>query len=117
MTVTGAGLELEQPAGVNIGNLGTGTLTIADGGVVTGPIVIAANAGCDWNAEHRRGRGQSGGCTRHDHGAEPRFWRWAPARLNFNHTSDSYVFAPAISGNGTVNVLAGTTTLTGCQHL
>ena len=32
--------------------------------------------------------------------------------LNFNHTSAGYVFAPAISGNGTVNVLAGTTTLT-----
>jgi outer membrane autotransporter protein len=32
--------------------------------------------------------------------------------INFNHTSDSYVFSPAISGNGTVNVLAGSTTLT-----
>ena len=32
--------------------------------------------------------------------------------INFNHTSADYVFAPAISGNGTVNVLAGTTTLT-----
>ena len=32
--------------------------------------------------------------------------------LNFNHTSANYVFAPAISGNGTVNVLAGTTILT-----
>ena len=32
--------------------------------------------------------------------------------LNFNHTSTDYVFAPAISGNGAVNVLAGTTTLT-----
>ena len=31
--------------------------------------------------------------------------------LNFNHTSDAYVFAPAITGDGTVNVLAGTTTL------
>ena len=35
--------------------------------------------------------------------------------LNFNHTSTDYVFAPAISGNGTVNVLAGTTTLTGAN--
>jgi autotransporter-associated beta strand protein len=32
--------------------------------------------------------------------------------LNFNHTSTNYVFAPAISGYGTVNVLAGITTLT-----
>jgi outer membrane autotransporter protein len=35
--------------------------------------------------------------------------------INFNHTSASYVFAPAITGNGTVNVLAGTTTLTGAN--
>ena len=32
--------------------------------------------------------------------------------INFNHTSTDYVFAPAISGGGTVNVLAGVTTLT-----
>ena len=32
--------------------------------------------------------------------------------LNFNHTSASYVFAATVSGNGTVNVFAGTTTLT-----
>ena len=35
--------------------------------------------------------------------------------INFNHTSANYVFAPAISGNGTVNVFAGTTTLTGAN--
>ena len=35
--------------------------------------------------------------------------------INFNHTSRTYVFAPAISGTGTVNVLAGTTTLTGAN--
>ena len=32
--------------------------------------------------------------------------------INFNHTSADYVFASAISGNGTVNVLAGATILT-----
>ena len=38
----------------------------------------------------------------------PPFW----GTLNFNHTSSDYVFAPAISGPGTVNVFAGTTILT-----
>ena len=33
--VTGAGSSLDQQFGVNIGNSGTGTLTIADGGIVT----------------------------------------------------------------------------------
>jgi fibronectin-binding autotransporter adhesin len=32
--------------------------------------------------------------------------------LNFNHTASNYVFAPTVTGNGAVNVLSGTTTLT-----
>ena len=76
VTVTGAGSTWSNSSGVNIGNLGTGTLTIADGGIVAGPVTIATNAGCDWNTQHRRGRGQSGGCTRHAHCAERRIWRW-----------------------------------------
>ena len=43
--VTGAGSTWSNIDGVNIGNRGTGTLTIADGGLVTGPVVIATNAG------------------------------------------------------------------------
>ena len=35
--------------------------------------------------------------------------------LNFNHTSGTYVFAPRSAAMGTVNVLAGTTTLTGAN--
>ena len=39
----------------------------------------------------------------------------ATSTINFNHTSGSYIFAPAIQGTGpgTVNFLAGTTILTG----
>jgi T5SS/PEP-CTERM-associated repeat protein len=36
--VTGAGSIWSNSSGVNVGNLGTGTLTIADSGTVTGPI-------------------------------------------------------------------------------
>jgi len=39
-----AGSTWSNSSGVNVGNLGTGTLTIAEGGIVTGPIVIATNA-------------------------------------------------------------------------
>ena len=47
VTVTGAGSSWSSTPTVNIGNSGTGTLTIADGGVVNvvGPIVIATNVG------------------------------------------------------------------------
>ena len=95
--------------------MGTGTLTIADGGVVIGPtVMIAANAGAIGTLNIGAGAG--------DPAAAPGTSRrrashlaLAPATLNFNHTSADYVFAPAISGNGTVNVLAGTTTLTGAN--
>ncbi|WP_435655765.1 autotransporter domain-containing protein [Brucella pituitosa] len=33
----------------------------------------------------------------------------------FNHTANDYVFAPAISGNGTVNTVSGRTSLTGAN--
>ena len=113
--VAGAGSLWSDVAGFNIGNLGTGTLTIAEGGLVIAPIVvIAAN---------------SGSIGTLNIGASPGNLAVAPGTLtapnlafgagtgtiNFNHTSANYVFAPAISGNGTVNVLAGITTLTGAN--
>ena len=96
---------------MNIGNLGTGTLTIANGGVVTGPIVIAKNAGAigtlNIGAVAGNPAAAPGTLT-----APSLAFGAGTGTLNFNHTSANYVFAPAISGNGTVNVLAGTTTLT-----
>ena len=47
VTVTGAGSTWSNILGLNIGNLGTGTLTIADGGIVAGPVTIATSAGVD----------------------------------------------------------------------
>ena len=115
MTVTGAGSTWSNSSGVNVGNSGTGTLTIADGGIVTAAgFCDRDERRCGRNTQHRRGRGQSGGCTRHAHAPSVAFGA-GTGTLNFNHTSANYVFAPAISGNGTVNVLAGTTMLTGAN--
>ena len=75
VTVTGAGSTWSNSSGVNIGNRGTGTLTIADGGVVTGPSCDCDECRCDRHTEHRRGRGRSCGCPRHAYFAEPRIWR------------------------------------------
>ncbi|PLP60421.1 autotransporter outer membrane beta-barrel domain-containing protein [Mesorhizobium loti] len=36
--------------------------------------------------------------------------------LNFNHTATNYVFAPALTGRGNVNVMSGTTVLTGSSR-
>ena len=91
---------------------GTGTLTIADGGIVNAP-------------SYDRGR-TPGSIGTLNIGAGVGNPAVAPGTLtapsvafgsgtgtiNFNHTSSNYVFAPAISGGGSVNVLAGATILT-----
>jgi T5SS/PEP-CTERM-associated repeat protein/autotransporter-associated beta strand protein len=119
VTVTGAGSTWTNSASVTVGGSiggptgGTGTLTIADGGTVSASTVIVAN-----------GAGSTGTLNI---GAAPGSAPVAPGTLstptvlfgdgtgtlNFNHTATNYVFAPAISGTGSVNVLSGTTILTG----
>ena len=100
---------------MNIGNFGTGTLTIADGGIVTaGPVVIAANAGAIGTLNIGAGAGNPAAAPGTLTAPSVAFGA-GTGTINFNHTSADYVFAPAISGNGTVNVLAGTTTLTGAN--
>ena len=111
VSVTGAGSTWSNSSAVNIGNSGTGTLTVADSGIVAGPIVIAANAGSTGTLNIGAGAGNPaaapGTLT-----APSVVFGAGTGTLNFNHTSANYVFAPAISGDGMVNVLAGTTTLT-----
>ncbi len=111
MTVTGAGSAWSNSSGVNIGALGTGALTIADGGIVNGPIVIAASAGAIGTLNIGAGVGTPAVVPGTLTAPSVAFGAGAGA-INFNHTSASYVFAPAISGNGAVNVLAGVTILT-----
>jgi outer membrane autotransporter protein len=114
VTVTGVGSIWTNSSGVNIGNSGTGTLTIAEGGVVTGPVVIATNAGAIGTLNIGAGAGNPavapGTLT-----ASSIAFGAGTGTINFNHTFSDYVFAPAISGNGTVNVLAGTTIFTGAN--
>ena len=79
--------------------------------LVNGPIVIATNAGSIGTLNIGAAAGNPavapGTLT-----APSLAFGAGVGTLNFNHTSANYVFAPAISGNGTVNVLAGTTILT-----
>ncbi len=114
VTVAGAGSAWSNISGVNIGNSGTGTLTIADSGIVTGPIVIANNAGSIGALNIGAGAGNPAAAPGTLTAPSIAFGA-GTGTIDFNHTSADYVFAPAISGNGTVNVLAGTTTLTGAN--
>ena len=116
--MTGAGSTWTNQFGVNIGNSGTGTLTIADGGIVNagGSVVIATNAGAVGTLNIGAGAGAPAAAPGTLNASSLAFGA-GTGTLNFNHTSGTYVFAPAISGTGTVNVLAGITTLTGGQQL
>ena len=109
--VTGADSTWSNSLGVNIGRLGTGTLTVADGGIVNGPIMIATNPGSIGTLNIGAGVGNPavapGTLT-----APSVAFGSGTGTINFNHTSSNYVFAPAISGGGSVNVLAGATILT-----
>jgi outer membrane autotransporter protein len=110
-TVTGAGSSWINIPAVNIGNLGTGTLTIAEGGVVAAPTVaIATNAGSTGTLNIGAGAG-SPAVAPGTLSAPSVAFGAGTGTINFNHTSADYFFALAISGNGIVNVLAGTTTL------
>ena len=112
--VTGAGSTWSNSSGVIIGNLGTGTLTIADGGIVNGPVTIASTAIAGGTLNIGAGAGSAPAAPGTLAAPSVAFGA-GTGMINFNHTSTNYVFAPAISGPGTVNVLAGTTTFTGAN--
>ena len=93
---------------------GRGTLTIADGAIVEGPVVVASGAGSTGTLNIGSAAGSPAvapgtlNATSLSLGA-------GTGTLSFNHTSGSYQFAPAISGNGFVQALGGTTILTGAN--
>jgi len=113
--VAGAGSTWSNGSALNIGNLGIATLTIAEGGVVTAPsVVIAANAGATGTLNIGAGAGNPAAAPGTLSAPSVAFGA-GTGTINFNHTFADYVFAPAITGNGTVNVLAGTTIFTGAN--
>ncbi|WP_208860654.1 beta strand repeat-containing protein, partial [Pseudovibrio ascidiaceicola] len=99
---------------MNIGLLGRGTLTISDGGVVD--VENSVHLGRETGSHGTLNIGAAAGDTAQAAGildaAAVKFGDGTGV-INFNHTDTDYTFSPAISGDGTVNQLAGTTILTG----
>ena len=114
--VTGAGSTWTNSIALFVGRFGTGTLAIADGSTVS----VVGGSGTAFVAN------QVGSLGSLNIGAAPGNLATAPGALNaamvafgagsgtlnFNHTASNYVFAPTVTGNGTVNVFSGTTILT-----
>ena len=112
VTVTGAGSLWSDITGLRIGNSGTGTLAVADGGVVAVPnIVIAASPGSVGTLNIGAAPGSPAAAPGTLTASSVAFGD-GTGTINLNHTSTDYVFAPVISGVGTVNVVAGITTFT-----
>ncbi|MHC2254160.1 T5SS/PEP-CTERM-associated repeat protein/autotransporter-associated beta strand protein [Bradyrhizobium embrapense] len=114
VVVTGTGSSWASTGNIVVGNGGAGTLTIANGGSVTAPALqMAVQAGSSGTLNIGAAAGSPAAAAGTLNAASVSFG--AGGTINFNHTSTNYVFAPTISGAGSVNVLAGTTSLTGAN--
>ncbi|MGX1499562.1 outer membrane autotransporter protein [Labrenzia sp. MBR-25] len=115
--VTGAGSHLRASTSFRFGSRGKATLTVADGGAVT----IGSGVGTMFLSDLATGK------TTLNIGAAAGDTAVAPGTINaasvtsgdgtativFNHTDGAYSFAPNLSGNASLEVYAGTTTLAG----
>ncbi|EGP06947.1 YapH protein [Bradyrhizobiaceae bacterium SG-6C] len=111
-----------QPQGLAIGSASTsnGTLTIADGGTVNvnstgGSVVLGGAAGSQGTLNIGAAAASPAAAAGTLNATSVVFATGATGTINFNHTSNNYVFAPGIQGTGpgTVNFVAGKTILSG----
>lgn len=115
-TVTGAESTWTSSVNLVVGGHGSGALTIADGGtvqVLSGQrrISIATDAGSTGTLNIGSSAGAPAAPGSID--ASEIVFGSGAGSINFNHTDTNHVFLPVISGSGTVDQRAGTTTLTG----
>ena len=113
VTVTGPNSELLGGGDLVVGKAGIANVTLSAGGFLSAATLTLAS--------------QAGSTGTINIGAAPDSAPDAPgslsaasivmgngtATINLNHTSTALPFSPAISGNGTVNVIAGTTIFLG----
>lgn len=111
-----------QPQGLAIGQSATsnGTLTIANGGTVNvnstgGSVVLGGQVGSQGTLNIGAAAASPAAAAGTLNATNVIFATGATGTINFNHTSNNYVFETAIqgAGPGTVNFLSGTTILTG----
>ncbi|MFT4955203.1 MAG: fibronectin-binding autotransporter adhesin [Brevundimonas sp.] len=114
-TVTGDGSLLYSIDQMVIGNLREGVLTLADGGVArvgdgTGMARLAVSANATGVLNIGAAPGDAPAAAGVLEAAELSFGAGV-GTLNFNHTDEGYVFAPRMTGRGTLNHYAGETIL------
>lgn len=115
VVVSGAGSTLTART-LGIGGFGTGILTIADDGKVSvgtagsGVVTLGSHGGTGTvNIGAAAGSAAAAAGTLEAAGLR---FAGGTGTLNFNHTDSAYVFAPQITGLGTIEQRSGTTILT-----
>ncbi|QEL65497.1 hypothetical protein OTERR_20210 [Oryzomicrobium terrae] len=113
VTISGSNSLWNSTGKLYVGNSGSGTLTLVNGGRVQATALVIANTAsasgtlnigaAEGQAAAAPGTISAGSITL---GA-------GNGTLVFNHTASSYLLAPTLAGNGTIKVLAGTTTFQG----
>lgn len=111
-TITGSDSIWNSSANLLLGSAGAGTLTVSDRGIAKagGSIIIGQAVGSSGTLNIGAASGsaaQAAGTL--DTGSV--IFGAGTGLLNFNHTETTYVFAPQLGGAGTINQLAGITTL------
>jgi outer membrane autotransporter protein len=112
VAVTGPGSAWNTSASLTIGVSGTGALTVAEGATVhAGTVHVASQAGSHGTLNIGAAAGSPAAAAGTLDAASVAFGAGI-GTINFNHTSANYVFGSTMTGNGSVNVLSGTTILT-----
>ena len=116
LTVDGATSLFQTTSDLVIGLNGAGTATVTGGATLNAgtTITLASSAGSSGTLNIGAGAGNPA-VAPGTLDTPSIIFGAGTGTINFNHTSANYVFAPAISGNGRVNVLAGTTILIGAN--
>ena len=112
-TITGLNTALLSAGDVVVGKAGTADVTVSAGGFLsTTTLTIARQAGSTGTLNIGAPVGSSPAAPGSLSAASVALGS-GTATINLNHTSSALPFSPAITGNGTVNVLAGTTIFLG----
>lgn len=115
VTVSGAGSAWTSGQSLRIGDAGTGTLRLVDGGrVTTDSVTIGRQSGSIGTLIFGAAEGTAPAAAGTLITPTITFGS-GTGTIVFNHTSADFELASAISGNGAVRQLAGTTTLSGAS--
>ena len=95
----------------------TGTLLVNDGGSINAPLITLQGSGTSVPSTLNIGNVAQGGAGQSGNITADRIQLDASgsnrASINFNHTDNGYIFSPAVTGDGDINVESGTTIFSG----